>query len=332
MVKQGRGGGTPAEADAGPGAAQATELGQRRVGILASAVRGCPNMRMLLLSNAGLGTRGGILFTAALVAECTGPTPCNLVHLDLSHNQCGASCGTSFGLLICQNNVKIDRSSLDLSSQVFSQAGLSRNQLPFLEHLNLGYNSLGSGGLHVLFAAINNKTLRTLILRSNDLGDSDLGNALFFLITHNPTLEKLDLAWNNLSDDTGFEVAKALRKNVALLRLDLSGNNFGVKTGRAFAETLENDTCSLQHLVLANNGRGLRESGLDLARALRSNATLKTLDLDGIRMPSEVALEFAETFTVNRTLENLCLFGSTSTRQIRMGIASALVTRPSATW
>lgn len=185
-----------------------------------------------------------------------------------------------------------------------------------LETLNLAFNRF-TGLQHIADALTTNKTLKTLILRSNNVGDKvkylceslqsnstltflDLANIgldnsglkhLGAALAKNSALKSLNIQRNKIGSDglDAFFGAKGLSSNSTLTYLNLNVNSIGPKGASAVADLLKANA-SLQTLYLANNALG--DKGIEsLATGLASNKTLTNLDLHLNEISSVKSLE-----------------------------------------
>jgi len=79
----------------------------------------------------------------------------------------------------------------------------------------------------------NDPTLQTLDLGYNNFGPDGV-HFLAEALNKNTTLQSLNLGWNKLGSDGAQFLAEALSKNTALHTLDLKHNNLGPDDVRAF--------------------------------------------------------------------------------------------------
>ena len=83
----------------------------------------------------------------------------------------------------------------------------------------------------------------------------------------NRTLEHLELEKNELGEDGGFSVARAIASNVSITFLSMAQNDLGV-AGGAFAGALKL-SASLQSLNLSKNGLGPAEGASGAPSSLK---------------------------------------------------------------
>ncbi|KAL1914938.1 uncharacterized protein VTP21DRAFT_7854 [Calcarisporiella thermophila] len=153
-----------------------------------------------------------------------------------------------------------------------------------LAHLSLAGNNIGHG-IRLLCQTIVdgcNRSLRTLNLESNRIGQSgtgdDAGAALAMLIRHNSGLRTLILTGNHLAGAIE-EISSALAENHNLLRLVLANSHISDEGVEALCKALRQNT-RLQSLSLAGNQLVGQRGHWLLAQTLQNNTVLKTLHLD----------------------------------------------------
>ncbi|GAM22056.1 hypothetical protein SAMD00019534_052310, partial [Acytostelium subglobosum LB1] len=146
-------------------------------------------------------------------------------------------------------DLDLSLNSIEAAEGVLLGTMLRDNQS--ITHLNLSGNMLKSGVEDIIRALTSNKTLRSLVLRKNQVG-TVTKRLLFNLISQNNVLTHLDLNQNLLDDQAGHEIACGLALNQTLLYLDLSCNKFQEASGESFIQTLSNNN-SLRHIDLVGN-------------------------------------------------------------------------------
>ena len=119
------------------------------------------------------------------------------------------------------------------------------------DSLNLCGHCERSGIPFIAFGLCINKTLYTLDISNNkigDLGAQEIARALY----ENTTLQTLNISYNNIQVDGAKAIAAAFYENRALQNLDISNNNIHVEGAKVIAEALyENRT--LQTLNISYN-------------------------------------------------------------------------------
>jgi Ran GTPase-activating protein (RanGAP) involved in mRNA processing and transport len=135
--------------------------------------------------------------------------------------------------------------------------------------------------------------------------------ALAEALQTNSTLQVLVLRNVDMIDEGATALAQALKSNLSALQtLDLRSDGIWdrmvkVKGGEALAEALKTNA-TLQTLDLGGN-RILCEGAIALAKALKVNSSLHTLGLDGNKIGSMGAMALAEALEVNSALQALDL-------------------------
>ena len=218
---------------------------------------------------------------------------------------------------------------------------LSKQNLQHLEYLNLGWNlEIGRGGVVNLITSLTKfstitemylahtgigledcKALSELLATSKyikvlDIGNEELDNprlspdSIHLIIdglSHNTSLEKLDICVSNFSSENVLHLASVLRANARLKELDIRYCNIQSSGSVHLAKALEeNTTTQLQTLVLSGNPIG-SEGAVASAGMLKKNQCLKTLDLRDDSVGVDGALELIESLKHNTTLEKLML-------------------------
>ena len=211
-----------------------------------------------------------------------------------------------------------------------------------LEYLNLSCNSnIGRGGAVNLITSLTKfSTIRELSLSGTGIGFEDCkalsellasskyinvlvicdegeldefilsSNSVQLIVdglSHNTSLEKLNMRWSNFSSENVFELASVLRVNTRLKELNIEGCNIQSSDSVHLAKALEeNTTTQLQTLYLWRNPIG-SEGAVAFAGMLEKNQSLKKLGLSDDSVGVEGALELIESLKHNTTLETLVL-------------------------
>ncbi|CAM4854659.1 unnamed protein product [Rotaria socialis] len=160
------------------------------------------------------------------------------------------------------------------------------------------------GGIYVAIGAEieirNNKSLTTLQLDGNDIGDKrvyPIANRL----QNNKTLRKLSLRYNEICHKGAFRLAAVLRNNTTLINPDLFGNHIEDKGMKYFAGALKNNMTLIKFDLGYN---AIRDEG---AYRLFFVQTLRTLNLKGNQISKIGSLHLAFGFHDNTTLMKLNL-------------------------
>ena len=251
--------------------------------------------------------RAGKNFLAAF----GGNLPPIQVHkVDLSDNLVNDECMHNIKNLISAKQVIY----LNLSSNQISTEGLKIIQHDIIESKSLKYlnfgvhkgsfrinNFSGEGGLIIARIVLNNKSIETLILQENLLGE-DSGTKIGIALIQNKTLKKLvisnnkiknkgaraiienaeelislDLSYNDISPDVCSDLKKLMVKSKNLKEIIWNGNNVELKGINFIIEGL-NKQIKLKSLCLRNTS--LNEEAIKaLAKGLVNNECLKIIDL-----------------------------------------------------
>ena len=189
---------------------------------------------------------------------------------------------------------------------------LSKCNLQHLEYLNLDGNpDIGRGGTVNLITSLTKfSTIRELRLWDTGIGFEDckaLSELLVDGLSHNTSLEKLDMRNSNFGSQSVFKLASVLRVNTRLKVLDIGQCNIQSSDSVHLAKALEeNTTTQLQTLRLGGNPIG-SEGAVAFASMLKKNQCLKSLHLGDDSVGVEGALELIESLKHNTTLEELML-------------------------
>ena len=245
-----------------------------------------------------------------LSAFCGNLPPIQLKKVELQDNLISDECVHNMKSLITSKQLIY----LNLASNQISTEGLKmiQNEISnskFLKYLNLGVtegsfrvnNFSGDGGIILARILLNNKSLETLILQENHLGE-DAGDKIGTALIQNTTLKKLvisdnkirnkgarsiiengsnlvsiNLSDNDISPEVCYELKNLIEHNKILKEIIWSGNYVGFKGVNYIVEALNQKT-KLKSLSLRNASigkKGMRE----LAMGLIDNNFLEILDL-----------------------------------------------------
>lgn len=163
----------------------------------------------------------------------------------------------------------------DLDMKMIIQQGLVGKQCKIL---NLMATTITQYGLSILADALrDNKFLQQLNISNTDISDSGI---LELSSTMNMSvLQQVDLTGTNISDEGAQYLAKMLDSNTTLLELLISENQIGDNGVKTLANSLMHNNRSLQVLNLSANQNIGDESINSLTNMMKSNSTLKKLDL-----------------------------------------------------
>ena len=173
-----------------------------------------------------------------------------------------------------------------------------------------------------------NATLQTLHLEGNHFGDEGV-TALAKALETNSKLQALYLEGNNKIALVGIRaMAEALQTNSTLQVLVFRNVDMIDEGATALAQALKSNLSALQTLDLRSDGIWDRmvkvKGGEALAEALKTNATLQTLDLGGNRILCEGAEALAKALKVNSSLHTLGLCDNMIGNMGAMALAEAL--------
>ena len=251
--------------------------------------------------------RVGINFLAAFGGNLP---PMQVRRIDLSDNLVNDECMHNIKNLISAKQVIY----LNLSSNQISSEGLKIIQHEIIEsnslkYLNLGVykgsfrinNFSGEGGLIIARIILNNKSLETLILQENLLGE-DSGTKIGIALIQNRTLKKLvisnnkiknkgaraiiengrelvslDLSYNDITHEVCSDLKNLMTKSKNLKEIIWNGNDVELKGINHFVVIL-NKQIKLKSLCLRNTSLNF-EAVKALAKGLINNECLKILDL-----------------------------------------------------
>ena len=167
--------------------------------------------------------------------------------------------------------------------------------------LDVSRTAMGCAALVALTNALAHagSVLRTLCLAGNSLGSSDSQQALGTLLLRSTCLDTLDCSFCSFMSDNMAAVHRALGSDGCNLRqLQLRGNRLGNDGAMGMAAVLRSNT-SLRHIDMGDCGI-TSDGAVELATAARGNTSLKSLALEynnvgetGLR-----ALEAARTSTL----------------------------------
>jgi len=187
---------------------------------------------------------------------------------------------------------EIDPAALALLSQ--------KTRHLILRHIPLGVQ-------HV--AGLASDSLQSLALLNSNLGDDGaLALAQHLEEIKLPSLRKLFVAGNCISDKGGMAILQAIQTNPALQQqmkvLDVHCNTMTAHMAMALAKYIRMPTCQLKYLDLSWNNIG---DETVIASALHENRTLEQLVLYQCGLGDKACKSFASSLSVNKTLKKLNL-------------------------
>ncbi|XP_039509721.1 NACHT, LRR and PYD domains-containing protein 14-like isoform X3 [Pimephales promelas] len=247
--------------------------------VLSSALRSNPSHLRELDLSGNILTESGVMQISDLLEH----PQCKLEKLGLR------SCHNSDrGYIVLSSALRSNPSlrELDLSENYFIDSGVKQLSAVLvdpqckLEKLGLRSCYISDEGCADLSSALisNPSLLRELDLSGNDITDSELKMISPLLKHPQCKLEKLGLRSCRISDGGCAVLSSALRSNPSLRELDLSENDFRDSGVKQLSYLLADPQCKLEKLEL-RSCRISDEGFTDLSSALRSNPSLRELDL-----------------------------------------------------
>ena len=249
-------------------------------------------------------------------------------------------------LSVFHNLTHLCLSCCGLTSETYDL--LSKCNLQHLEYLDLRGNIIGRGGAVNLITSLTKfSTIRELDLSFTEIGFEDckaLGELLatskcikfldisddeFILssdsvqlivdsLSHNTSLETLNMSYSNFSSQNVFKLASVLRVNTRLKVLNIEWCNIESSDSVHLAKALEeNTTTQLQTLVLWDNPIG-SEGAVAFASMLATNKSLTELNMCQCCIQGKGAVALASMLKKNQCLKKLNL------RDNSIGVEGAL--------
>ena len=239
----------------------------------------------------------------------------------------GAACNSTIACVRTLDEISLDGVPVGDAGATVLASALGRvfegEPPPLAVSVALGAAGIGGIGAIALAAAIRRptSTVTTLTLEWNEAlgaeGAIAIGNALL----HNRALRVLGLERTAIDDMGATAIGSALRDAIALPleELRLEGNAIGHDGAASLAAALEGNT-RLRTLNLALNPLGGSAGAAALARGLRRNAALTSLDLSGCGIGDAGAVALATALRSNTALVTLNLqsngIGATGARAL----------------
>ena len=266
-----------------------------------------------------------------LAAFCGNLPSIQLKKVELQDNLITDECILNIKSLITSKQIIY----LNLASNQISSEGLKiiQNEISnskFLKYLNLGVcesssrvnNFSGDGGIIIARILLYNKSIETLILQENLLGD-DAGDKIGTALIKNSTLKKLvvsdnkiknrgarsilengtnlisiNLSDNEISSDICYELKNLIEYNKVLREIVWNGNYVGLKGVKFIVESLDKKT-KLKSLSLRNTGIG-KKGIRDLSKGLTGNNFLEILDLSSNYIEYQSFVYLCDCFNTNK--------------------------------
>lgn len=190
-----------------------------------------------------------------------------------------------------------------------------------LRHLHLRKTKDAGGACGIDTATRANRTLETLNISTNHIGDSGTA-AIASALEVNPKLHTLDLRWNNVGILGAVGLCAALRVNQSLRVLLLQGNQIDDRASASLANAIRTNS-SLITLSLDNNQVGY-DGAANIATALQVNHTLETLAISRNNILEGKAALF-RSLKENSSLQKLTLDGTNLSCNVLQTLAEALM-------
>ena len=182
-----------------------------------------------------------------------------------------------------------------------------------LKTLNLSNNNVGDeGAKHLAKALEANTTLKTLNLSNNNIGFKGTingANAIATMLTFNITLEIIDLSNNKISGAAANRIFKALGSD-NYLDLSAPGGNKTTIPGVKTVETIHKKA-ALTDILLQNN----KINSVQSISSLNDNKTLKYLNLAYNSLDDDKIKVIAKMLKSNNTLKEIDLTGNKVTQK-----------------
>ena len=166
---------------------------------------------------------------------------------------------------------------------------------------------LSSDGVQLIIDGLSHNTsLEKLNMRGSNFSSENVVY-LASVLRVNTRLKELNIEWCHIQSSDSVHLAKALEENTTtqLHTLWLSGNPIGSKGAVAFADLLASHK-SLAKLIMKRCFI-LGEGAICLAKVLKKNSTLTEFDISGNPFGSEGAVAFANVLKRNQCLKVLRL-------------------------
>ena len=197
--------------------------------------------------------------------------------------------------------------SLNLSGQCEGDAvpfiafGLCNNKT--ICTLDISNNNIGNlRAQEIARALYENQTLQTLDISYNDI-QVDGAKAMAESLHESKALQYLDVSNNNILDNGVIAISEYIKKNSTLQQLVISGNNISSKGAKQIAEAVKINT-TLRNFDISNN-KTSNDGVKFISDCLKHNCTLKELNLSENKITNEGVIELSEAISMNMTLLKL---------------------------
>ena len=164
-------------------------------------------------------------------------------------------------------------------------------------------------------------TLQELNLARNNITNEG-AKKIAEAIQATKTLQKLNLYGNNISDDGAVAISDSLKINVSLQELYLAWNNIETEGAKKIAEAIQ-ATKTLQKLNLYRN-KISDDGAVAISDSLKINVSLQELDLAQNNITTEGAKKIAEAIQATKTLQKLNLYGNNISDDEAVAISDSL--------
>ena len=183
-----------------------------------------------------------------------------------------------------------------------SQYGYIHPKLSSIRQLKLCYTGIGFEDCKALSELLaNSKHAEVLDIGLNKLSPDSI-QLIIDGLSHNTSLEELNMSDSNFSSENLLHLASVLRMNTRLKMLNIERCNIQSSDSVHLAKSLEeNTTTQLQILVLWNNPMG-SEGAVAFASMLATNKSLTKLDMCECSIQGEGAVCLAKALEKNSTV------------------------------
>ena len=178
----------------------------------------------------------------------------------------------------------------------------------YIEVLNIGCNELSPDGIQLIIGGLSHNTsLEKLDMRHSKFSSQNVFK-LASVLRVNPRLKELNIRECNIQSSDSVHLAKALEENTTtqLQTLRLGGNPIESEGAVAFASMLATNK-SLAKLDMMSHCSIQGKGDVYLAKALENNSTVREFHICNNPIGSEGAVAFASMLKKNQCLKILYL-------------------------
>ena len=189
------------------------------------------------------------------------------------------------------------------------------------DSLNLSGQCKGDGVPFIAFGLCNNRTICTLDISNNNIGNlraQEIARALY----ENQTLQTLDISYNDIQVDGAKAMAEALHESKALQYLDVSNNNILDNGVIAISEYIKKNS-TLQQLVISGNNISSK-GAKQIAEAVKINTTLRNFDISNNKTSNDGVKFISDCLKHNCILKELNLSGNEITNEGVIELSEAI--------